>query len=246
MNTERIEDRIERLQTYVDEGRILRGSWTGTDARGRETACLLAALSPEVGEEERASACPAHVMPGWLARLTPMLDDETSEGYWPEFVRAYASAAARWHVLDAAAWRRVLGRVMLATLEIARPHGRAGAVARVADLWSRVLDGDEPTGSEWAAARAAASAWAAGAASASSRAAARAAESAAESAWSAAKAAEAARAAESAAESAARAAAWASGGSAAWAATARAAWDTIARATIDAINTECDAQEEGE
>jgi len=168
-------ERIERLRIYLAEGRVIRHNWTGTDEQGRETACLLAALSPEAGQEGDSSACPAEVMPQWLAWLTPRLDDETSLDYWPSFVREYADAAARWHVLDDAAWRRVLARVMLAVLDVARPHDTSGAVERVADLWRRVMAGDEPgqgAGRPWpdaarAAARAAAeAAWAAEAASA--------------------------------------------------------------------------------
>jgi hypothetical protein len=255
MSTERTE-RIERLQLYVREGRIIRNAWTGEDAQGRETACLLAALSPEAGEEERASACPAHVMPEWLARLTPMLDDKTPEAYWPEFVRCYAYAAARWHVLDDAAWRRVLARVMLASLDVARPHDRSGVVARVADLCRRVLDGNEPAVCEWTAAEEAARAAAWALAEEAARA-----TRAEGAAWALVEAGEAAaRAARAAARAAAGAGAWAlpeaAGDAGAWAGEAAAwateaaevvtAWDTIARATLAAINTECDAQEVGE
>jgi hypothetical protein len=252
MNTEQIENRIKRLQTYVDEGRIIRGEWTDKDLQGRERACLMAALSPEAGEAKSASACPANVMPQWLARLTPLLDDCTSLAYWPEFVRDYAATASRWHALDNAAWRRVMARVMLASLEVVQPNDRAGVVARVANLWRRVLDGDEPPVCEWAevagASNAAASAtelaesWAAWVAWAAGDA------------GDAGRVANVARVADTAAR-AAEAAAWV-----AWYAYAGdagdlrdaedagraadvAAWDTIARATIDAINTECDARE---
>jgi hypothetical protein len=100
-------ERIERLNTMVDEGRIIRNDWVGTDEQGRETACLLAALSPEVVEHRNASACPAELMPGWMAYLTPWIDDKSSEAEWPRMVRRYAACAARWSSLDEAAWRRV-------------------------------------------------------------------------------------------------------------------------------------------
>jgi hypothetical protein len=38
-------ERIERLNTMADEGRVIRNAWTGTDAQGREVACLLAACA---------------------------------------------------------------------------------------------------------------------------------------------------------------------------------------------------------
>jgi hypothetical protein len=100
-------ERIERLNTMVDEGRIIRNDWVGTDEQGRETACLLAALSPEVVGHRNASACPAELMPGWMAYLTPWIDDNASEAEWPRIVRRYAACAARWSSLDEAAWRRV-------------------------------------------------------------------------------------------------------------------------------------------
>ncbi len=101
------QERIERLLTFIREDRIIRHAWTGTDARGRETACLLAALAPEVAEAEDVGACPASVMPAWFANLTPWIDDKSSEAEWPRMVRRYAACAARWSSLDDAAWRRV-------------------------------------------------------------------------------------------------------------------------------------------
>jgi hypothetical protein len=102
-----IEDRIERLNVMIREDRIIRNAWTGLDEQGRETACLLAALAPEVVEADGEWACPANIMPSWFAYLTPWMDDNASEAEWPRMVRRYATCAARWSVLDNAAWRRI-------------------------------------------------------------------------------------------------------------------------------------------
>jgi hypothetical protein len=102
-----IEERVPRLQILINEGRIIRDSWAGVDEQGRETACLLAALSPEVVEHGNASACPAELMPVWMAYLTPWIDDKSSEAAWPSAIRRYAACASRWSSLDEAAWRRV-------------------------------------------------------------------------------------------------------------------------------------------
>jgi hypothetical protein len=109
----------------VRENRVIRGSWT----RGHDRACLLAALSPEAGYAESAAACPAEVMPPWLAYLTPWLDDAPSADAWPHIVRRYASLARRWHVLDGKAWRRAEIASLLAIVEEARTH--AGGDPRV-------------------------------------------------------------------------------------------------------------------
>jgi hypothetical protein len=100
-------ERVEHLNMMINEGRVIRNAWTGLDEQGRETACLLAALAPEVAEAEDSGACPASVMPGWFADLTPWIDDEASEAEWSRMVRRYAACAARWSLLDNAAWRRV-------------------------------------------------------------------------------------------------------------------------------------------
>jgi hypothetical protein len=101
--------------------------------------------------------------------MTPSLDDNGTEAAWPAMVRRYSHVVRRGSAtLDDAGWRRVLARVMLAVLAEAAPRDASGSCQRVAALWSRVLDGDEPREEEWAAAAAAAwaSAWASAAAAA--------------------------------------------------------------------------------
>jgi hypothetical protein len=220
------QERIDRLDRLIETGNLLRKSWTD----GNERACLLAALSPEAGSTQSASACPAEVMPRWLAELTPLMDDYGSLGSWSSMVRRYAAVARRWHVLDDAGWRRALAGSMAAVLDVALEcagESRA-AVERVRALWLRVLAGDGPGRDEWAEAWAAAwaeaeAAWAA-------------AEAAAAWAWAAAWAAEAAaRAAAEAAWAAARAAARA----AEWATAMATAWDRMSDGVLSAIETEC-------
>lgn len=99
-------ERLDRLDTYIREGRLLRRAWANEEG-GRARACLLAALSPEVGAAEDPQACPAALMPSWLACMTVWLDDAGSEAAWPAMVVRYASLARRWDVLDDVAWRRV-------------------------------------------------------------------------------------------------------------------------------------------
>ena len=89
---------MNQLQQYIDEGRLIRNAWTGTDAEGRHTACLLAAIAPVCGEEESASVCPAEVMPEWLAHLTPWMDDNGTSGAWPASRRAAVSVMTFNHI----------------------------------------------------------------------------------------------------------------------------------------------------
>jgi hypothetical protein len=121
-------ERIDRLDTMIAEGRLIRRAWTA----GHDRACLLAALSPEAGAAQTAAACPAELMPPWLAYLTPWLDDAPSADAWPHIVRRYASLARRWHVLDGRAWDRAKVGALLAIVEETRMHASDDAVALAA------------------------------------------------------------------------------------------------------------------
>jgi hypothetical protein len=255
-------ERLDRLDTMLREGRLIRNAWT----EGHDRACLLAALSPEAGAAESASACPAEVMPAWLAHLTPWLDDAPSAEAWPSIVARYAALARRWHVLDDEGWERVRIAALVVIVTEARAHVapehasvlaaidgvlgwlRLGAAKSEREAAARAADAASA-----AAARAARAAWAADAAAAAAAAsadaawaAARAAASAAaraEAAWAAARAAaRAAAAASEAAWEAARAAGAAS--EAAWAARAAdAAADRIAAGVLGAIEHEIERME---
>jgi hypothetical protein len=80
----------------LEAGTLIRKAWTGIDAQGRQTACLLAAIAPPCGEYKSSLECPAEVMPRWLASLTPWIDDAGSEKRWPEFVRRFAATSPKW------------------------------------------------------------------------------------------------------------------------------------------------------
>ncbi len=206
------------LDTYINEGRLIRKQWTGTDAQGRETACLLAALSPEVAKSYDPDKCPAHIMPQWLARLTPWIDDAGTEQHWPAVIRRYANLASRWHVLTPAQWSMLDYRCRAIAVREARQHTTAdpkvlAAIDGVLVLLDRASIGEPVSFDEWrraagAAAKAAdAAARAADAAARAADAAARAADAAARAADVAARAAEAAARAADAADAAAKAAA---------------------------------------
>ena len=110
------------LQKMITERRITRKQWTGTDAQGRETACLLAALHPPCGTEESTSVCPASLMPQWMAALTVWIDDAPSESHWWSVVERYGALAQRFSELDEARWDRAFYRIGAAILRIAMPE----------------------------------------------------------------------------------------------------------------------------
>lgn len=157
-----IEVRLARLDRAIEDGRVIRGRWTD----GQERACLLAWLSPEAGERESASVCPASVMPPWLAHLTPHLDDRPSARAWPGIVRRYGALAHRWHVLDAAGWERARVASLLVIVREARAHCPASACASLAAIDGVIawLERGAPEAERESVRRAAAAAWAAEAA----------------------------------------------------------------------------------
>jgi hypothetical protein len=233
-------ERTDRLDAMLREGRLIRHAWS----EGHDRACLLAALSPEAGEAESASACPAEVMPLWLAHLTPWLDDEPSTQAWPSIVARYAALARRWHVLDDEGWERARIAALVAIVTEARSHvapeyasvlaaidGVLGWLRRGAAESEREAAARAADAASAAAARASADAASADAAAVAGDAAAAAVagDAASAAAW-AAWAAWAARAVDAASMDAARAAAAASG-------------DRIAAGVLDAIEREIERTE---
>ena len=69
------EQRLDRLDTFIAEDRILRNAWNGRGDDGCELACLLTALSPEAGVSKSAVSCPAEVLTEWLAQAVPQMND---------------------------------------------------------------------------------------------------------------------------------------------------------------------------
>lgn len=195
----KIEKHVERLHS---EGKIMRGSW----GDGREQACYYSALVPGA---KSTAACPAWLMPRWVADLLPLINDNVSPQAWPDITKRFVQFAANLVNMTPERWARALLITKQASLEIALPHNPA-AVQPVLDLVNRALAGDEPSANEWAKAEAKAAAaakanlWA----------------------WAAAKAASAAAA------RAASAAAWACSEMASW--SKEAAWEKIAIALFDA------------
>lgn len=241
----------ERLNQFIEEGRLIRDAWTG-EKDGRETACLLAALSPEVAKKETASACPAELMPAWFAELTPWIADAGSADAWPGVVRRYAGLAARWHVLTPVQWERLDYHCRrIAVLEArSATDGKSviSACDRVLALLDRAIAGGKPLPGEWEAE----AVWADAAWEEAAWEDADAARASAKAAWAAAWAeADAARAAAAAASAkaawAARAAraAWAEA-DAAGAAAASAAADRMTTAILDALGSEIVEAENGQ
>jgi hypothetical protein len=207
---------FDRLDKFVAEGRLIRGSWVGKDDGGMETACLMAALYPPCGKEKSEAACPASLMPSWLVSLSMWIDDNGTVEAWAAHVLRYAAVIRKVVALPASSLDALSRRIRIIIVREAVSHVTVDewGVRAACEQTIAALDSGDPA--------AAGAAWGAAA-----RAAARAAKAAARASW-AARAASwaswAARAASWAARAAARAArATAATGAAAMGAAAEAA-----------------------
>lgn len=137
-------ERFDRLDRFIETGNLIRNQWT----EGQERACLLAAISPEVGENESTTACPVSVIPQWLANLTPNMDDNGTIEEWLNFVKRYASILRQAaNKLDIKAWQRIEYRVRALLVQEAKQHTQNVEVLKICDqvinLCQGVVNGEE-------------------------------------------------------------------------------------------------------
>ena len=133
----------QRVLAHLREGRLVQWTWH-REQDGRELACVLGAISPDIVSDTK---CPASVMPLWLSPLTVFLFDGQTKAEALAWAGRFGAQMGRWHALDSAAWDRVLA---------------AFCAACVADAQRSA---DSAAG-DWAVAAATAVAWAAAAAAA--------------------------------------------------------------------------------
>lgn len=157
------EDRLNRLDTFIREGRILRKKWRDIDSHGRERACFLVALVPEVGATGDISKCPADVMPQWLANLIPSIDDCGTEEHWPIVVKRYASLARRAFVLTESEWQQLDYKCRAIAVREAYSHVTTAfepivwpAIKQVLVLLDNAGNGQVAKSAAWGAAKSAA------------------------------------------------------------------------------------------
>ena len=143
---ERIEA-ADRMAAFAGEGRLIQRGWH--DARdGRELACLLGAIGPDVTSPRH---CPADVMPSWMAHLLTVLFDNVRPDQAADFGARFA-AALRAKPVDDAVRDRWLVRVVEFAREADAAYEAHAAVEAVADpAW----EAEAAYVAEWTAANAA-------------------------------------------------------------------------------------------
>ena len=117
----------DRLDKFISEGRIVRRVW----GDGKERACLLSALAPECAEATDSYACPAELMPAWLARMVPEMDDEGSEAAWEGFVKDFAAAIRKTAGWEVGEWQQLEYKVKIIAIEEAMQHTKDEEVLEI-------------------------------------------------------------------------------------------------------------------
>ena len=156
-----IDNRVasERILQHLREQRLVQGEWHSQDAQGRELACVLGAISPEIVS---ATECPASVMPQWLALIVVGMFDGQGKDDAAAWAGRFGEQMSRWHVLDGAAWDRVRAAFCAACVEDAdKSAADASAAARADAAFARAAAADAADAAAAAAAVASAAAAAA-------------------------------------------------------------------------------------
>lgn len=93
-----------RFNQMLAEGRVIRSKWADTDDEGREIACALAAMVPEVGSAEDVATCPAELMPQWFAEMVLFIGENLPSDQWDAQMHRLGNLAGRWYVLGDKGW----------------------------------------------------------------------------------------------------------------------------------------------
>lgn len=152
-SVETAHDAYLRYRAAFQADSLTQGEWHATDGDGRELACALGVLGPNVASPRD---CPASVMPRWLAQMVPWFfdnqsfDDAKAWGlaFYEQLDRLGGqvpfSAAHDWHAnvttVYWAEWAKLKGRDDAPHLALQALHRRAlaGEVIAAGD-WRPVL-----------------------------------------------------------------------------------------------------------
>lgn len=99
-----LDDRIGLAASHVAHRTLTQGYWRKKDTFDRELVCLLAAFGADINDPAN---CPAELMPEWLARLLPLINDGMPSIFFFDFAAAFVAGAPSWSRFDEADWARI-------------------------------------------------------------------------------------------------------------------------------------------
>jgi hypothetical protein len=137
-----LETRFDRLDKFIAEGRIARGTW-GSPGGPKGTACPIRALVPELRRYPITGGVtgyildtvPSEIMPIWVAGLTVTTNDNVSEENWSEWINRYSQTMRRAApALSAEDWSYVHQSFLLTIAETV-----GGGVTPLTELQTRCI-----------------------------------------------------------------------------------------------------------
>lgn len=139
---------FERYQSFFNDDRLIQGDWHAEND-GRQLACALGAIEPEI---EEPGDCPASVMPRWLAQTTPWFFDymamEDARQWGLEFFAELKRLGGQVPFSVVYDWHANYTTVL--AIEVTKAKGRDAAPHRkLQALHQRALTGDTASREEW-------------------------------------------------------------------------------------------------
>ncbi len=119
------------LLTYINEDRLVKGSWV-REQDGRHLGCLLHAAAGVTSVSE----CPASLMPRWMAKCTVTLFDALPDDAVKPIAVRYQNLIGRWSVLNTAQWDDVLARWLVRLVDQA--VDAVPAFSKTQDYWPAI------------------------------------------------------------------------------------------------------------
>lgn len=99
-----IDDRIGLAASHVAGRTLTQGYWRKRVSDGTELVCLLAAFGDDINDPAN---CPVELMPEWLARLLPCINDGLPAIFFDDFAAAFVDQAGVWSTFDETQWARI-------------------------------------------------------------------------------------------------------------------------------------------
>jgi hypothetical protein len=142
-------DALTLYRDAMEADALIQSGWHETGEDGRELACALGVLGPQVDDAEK---CPAAIMPRWLAQMVPWFFDRQdfadAKAWGLKFYAELARIGGAVPFFVVHDWHaNVVGPL---AIEIAAErNGNIAAHTALADMHAKVLGGAKFSSDEW-------------------------------------------------------------------------------------------------
>lgn len=106
----RLYERIALAAQHVQHRTLVQNHWSRKDAYDRTCVCLLRAFGPDINDPAN---CPVELMPEWLARLLPLINDGMPAVFYYDFAADFVGSAQHWATFQPSEWARIRSAMLL-------------------------------------------------------------------------------------------------------------------------------------